>query len=737
MRKCLLALILSGSCSFALVTTTPIPPPSENGVTVGTGFIEAPDRQIVRTPNNVVYVFAADDDPCQLGGIGVIRAWKGTGAQTANPEIPTSFAEQDAAHEPAAPASGTCVFSGQVASVLGQPDVRLDASGTVHMAYVEGNTGDVYYQTYSTMTDLWGARTVIATSASTDSLSGWPRFGNVAITLDANNIPHIVFVTSGTSNSVKYTNKTSGSWSVASTIFSGMNECNPSMVTALDGTLHLAWLDNSIASHATVKYAMYNGSWGAIETASTGDNLVLAQGDDDQGPSIATDLDNLPHVLYLDGTVNGSDNYVRLKYRAADGIWTDNTPPGSAGASNPSGTWYAHTPQNYISRVGDEYVFLGHDVNISPAPYQYQVGGVGNNWSPVFQMDPRNNTNTTTGAPGIDGSANARFDPLRDNNPGIVDVLYYDENDGTGNYPHHATIYYKAVEIGEDTTPDFSLTANPPTSAIVNAGSDASYALLLTPLNGFSNGVNLACSGLPSGTSCSFSPPNPVTPITPGTSETVTISTAAATTAGTYMVMVTGTSGSLTPKTITLTLTVQESQAPPPPPSFSIGALPNSISVSPGTSAAYTISVTPQNSFNNLVSLTCSVPSNDQLGCSFNHTSIMPGTTSTLTVSTAAPSAALLGVRNGKLARISVILLSLPAIALGYFGLRQRRSGIRLTCLGVAMTLLLAGCGGGNSSPSGGGSTGNPGTLAGSYNVVVTANSGSLTQTTSVTLIVQ
>ena len=77
MRKCLLALILSGSCSFALVTPTPIPPPTEDGVTVGTGFVEAPDRQIVRTPNNVVYVFAADDDPCQLGGIGVIRAWKG------------------------------------------------------------------------------------------------------------------------------------------------------------------------------------------------------------------------------------------------------------------------------------------------------------------------------------------------------------------------------------------------------------------------------------------------------------------------------------------------------------------------------------------------------------------------------------------------------------------------------------------------------------------------------------
>ena len=357
MRNAVLALVLFPICSFAVVTPTPVPAPSVDGVTVGPGFVEAANHQVVRTASNLVYVFAADDDPCQLGGVGVIRAWKGTGSQGMNAVIPAGFEEQDSAHEPAAPVSGTCVFEENVGPVLGQPDLRLDAGGTAHLAYVEGNTGNVYYQTYSTVTDSWGARTVIATGASTDSLSGWPRFGNVALTLDVNDLPHVVFVTSGASNSVKYTNRVSGTWTTASTIFSGTNECNPSMVTALDGTIHLAWLDNSIAAHATVKYAKYSGSWGTIETPSEGDTLVLAQGDHDQGPSIATDLSNFPHVLYLDGMVNGPDNYVRLKYRAADGVWRDNTPSGAPGASTPNGTWYAHTPQNFISSVGDEYVF--------------------------------------------------------------------------------------------------------------------------------------------------------------------------------------------------------------------------------------------------------------------------------------------------------------------------------------------------------------------------------------------
>ncbi len=121
---------------------------------------------------------------------------------------------------------------------------------------------------------------------------------------------------------------------------------------------------------------------------------------------------------------------------------------------NANGTWYAHTPQkNYLSRSGDLYVFLGHDVNISPGGYQYQVGGAGNSWGPYFFLDPRNQNNTVAGAPGLDGSASMRFDPLRDNNRNIIDLICYDKNDGTAGYPHHATVYYKAIEIGSGSRP--------------------------------------------------------------------------------------------------------------------------------------------------------------------------------------------------------------------------------------------------------------------------------------------
>ena len=68
------------------VTPTPVPPANVAGVTVGPGFVEASARQVLRTSGDTVYVITSDDSPCQTGGSGVIRVWKGIGAQPTNPE---------------------------------------------------------------------------------------------------------------------------------------------------------------------------------------------------------------------------------------------------------------------------------------------------------------------------------------------------------------------------------------------------------------------------------------------------------------------------------------------------------------------------------------------------------------------------------------------------------------------------------------------------------------------------
>lgn len=74
-------------------------------------------------------------------------------------------------------------------------------------------------------------------------------------------------------------------------------------------------------------------------------------------------------------------------------------------------------------------------------------------------------------------------------------------------------------------SPTFSLSSSP-TSLTVAAGSQGSVTLTVAPVDGFSAAVSFACSGLPSGATCSFSP-STVTP-SGGSSATTTLTIAAA-----------------------------------------------------------------------------------------------------------------------------------------------------------------------------------------------------------------
>ncbi len=58
--------------------------------------------------------------------------------------------------------------------------------------------------------------------------------------------------------------------------------------------------------------------------------------------------------------------------------------------------------------------------------------------------------------------------------------------------------------------PNFTVSAVQ-TSAAISAGQTATYTVMVSPLGGFTQPINLSCTGLPAGASCSISP-NPVTP---------------------------------------------------------------------------------------------------------------------------------------------------------------------------------------------------------------------------------
>ena len=458
--------------AFAQITT--IPNASTTGVLVGYGFIKSVNRQVVRTVGNVVYIAAVDDSPCLASSSptsAVIRMYKGSGSQVLNSSVPTSFAEVDAAHHPAATGSGSCVYDATIGNMILSPDVRMDSSGLIHLAYIKpsSQTGaaTLYYQTFNPTTDTWGTATSLATNAAAcgGPYGGWPRWGNVALTLDSSDHPYVVFSTNytcGTSgtNQIAWMAKTvSGgtAWTAAAVISgsSGTQELYPVSVTAADGSIHAAWVDNSLQTNANIKWAKYSGgAWGSVETVASS---VLAATDDDGTENIAIDLNGLPHVTYMVGTAQTSpctsncDNYARERYRTAGGVWTDNTAPGnSGGAPSSSGTWStggtSHSPSIYISSLGLVFDFLGHDSTKTPAPFETQATA-GGSWTPQTNVDPCNKTTSPLGEAGCDGAVSIRYDPLRDNNKSLIDLAYYKEDDGTSGYNHHGTIWYKALQI--------------------------------------------------------------------------------------------------------------------------------------------------------------------------------------------------------------------------------------------------------------------------------------------------
>jgi hypothetical protein len=155
--------------------------------------------------------------------------------------------------------------------------------------------------------------------------------------------------------------------------------------------------------------------------------------------------------------------------------------------------------------------------------------------------------------------------------------------------------------VNKAATPDFSIGATPP-SENVFPGQSESYAVTTTALNGFTGVVTLNASGLPTGANATFTP----TSVTGSGMATMGVTTSSTTPSGTYAVTVTGTSGTLVHSAI-VTLIVNSG----PEPDFSIIASPTSQTVTPGSRATYTVTVTPLNGFNGIVTISVSgVPSN-------------------------------------------------------------------------------------------------------------------------------
>ena len=128
-----------------------------------------------------------------------------------------------------------------------------------------------------------------------------------------------------------------------------------------------------------------------------------------------------------------------------------------------------------------------------------------------------------------------------------------------------------------------------PASQSIPRGQAASYTVTVTGTGGFSGSVNLAAVGLPSASSASFAPTPVAVSTAPATSK-LTVTTTSSTPTGTFTFTVVGASGKIN-ATVTAGLTVSK----PVVSTIALAAAPGSVSVLPGSAAAYGLTLTRTN----------------------------------------------------------------------------------------------------------------------------------------------
>jgi hypothetical protein len=203
------------------------------------------------------------------------------------------------------------------------------------------------------------------------------------------------------------------------------------------------------------------------------------------------------------------------------------------------------------------------DFSLSASPSSQTVTqGAGTNYT-ITVMPTNGFTGTVAlsaaGLPALPAGAVASFSPNPATNSSMLSITttttippgpYPVTVTGTSSALSHTaslTLVVTSAAAG-----DYSLSATP-SSRSITRGTSGSYTVTIARTGGFTGAVTFSVNGLPSGTSFSFSP-NPSTGT--GTTTTLKISTVRATPTGTYVLTITGVSGSMT-SAVTVTMVVR------------------------------------------------------------------------------------------------------------------------------------------------------------------------------------
>jgi hypothetical protein len=190
----------------------------------------------------------------------------------------------------------------------------------------------------------------------------------------------------------------------------------------------------------------------------------------------------------------------------------------------------------------------------------------------------------------------------------------------------------QSVVVTQPASPDFSISSNP-SSISVAQGASGTSTIMLTSLGGFTGTITLSPTISPSGPTVSVNPTSVTVSAGGSGTSTLTVSTQSTTPLGSYTVIVTGNSGSISHST-TIPVAVTSVTVVP---DFSISGNPSSITIPRSSSGTFNLTLASMNGFSGTVNLSVTLsPSGPRTSLSQTSINLSPGGagSSTLTVKT-------------------------------------------------------------------------------------------------------
>jgi hypothetical protein len=296
------------------------------------------------------------------------------------------------------------------------------------------NAGPIWYQTFDTGTDTWGARQQLADSPWPGSNALRQGSAGVALALDSGGSAHAVYTkVSGGKRGLYYNNNAGGAWTHEQRLDDQPAHDNghPALAFDQDGKLYAAWLTERGVNQGDIRIRARSasGTWAAGSTLIAADQFADTIFSIDQGPSLLITPDGRLHIAYIGAyePVNGAPSgyaYGRIHHQySADGLtWTADDPPA---------THYTHNPSLATDAAGTLYLF-GHEeawLRDSCASLYFYERPAGAGWPSDWSL-------LTAGC--VDSSVSVKWSANFWNHPEVVDIVYWTQQEPN-------VLYYKLI----------------------------------------------------------------------------------------------------------------------------------------------------------------------------------------------------------------------------------------------------------------------------------------------------